>query len=420
MPKHLAAFDDTIVPAHSDNELFSKLGRSQKSQTGAGDVAARNLVLSQIASPIGARLFAMLLTLVAIVTASAGETLGRSGSTFEFRPGVIVDPERSAVYLMHTERGIDAVDLSSGKVLWWTDQAAKPLLRHDDWLVAQTQPSVGQQFLRIAFLNSHDIAADSRYVDIPLTAGVQVTIDDAMESSFSAAARVHEGILVLSWQYIYRRMTGPPPGPDDEALDRTAMGSVRIDIDTGQIEPIDDTVALPEPELPPALVQLKLAQALPGPVWRVNNVLVAIVRATDNGKQRVSLKRWDAETGKVLADVTLFDGALNFRSVSADRRHLLASRRKASDSREWWWAVFSLETGAKVAELRHDTPGARFFLFGSRLIHETNVSAQRVGARLVVEPGKLRAVDLETGTELWSHPIRDTKYRGPVPPDIGR
>ena len=149
----------------------------------------------------------MLLTLVAIVTASAGETLGRSGSTFEFRPGVIVDPERSAVYLMHTERGIDAVDLSSGKVLWWTDQAAKPLLRHDDWLVAQTQPSVGQQFLRIAFLNSHDIAADSRYVDIPLTAGVQVTIDDAMESSFSAAARVHEGILVLSWQYIYRRMT---------------------------------------------------------------------------------------------------------------------------------------------------------------------------------------------------------------------
>ena len=275
----------------------------------------------------------MLLALVATISASIGETAARSGSIFEFRPGVIVDPERAAVYLMNPEHGIDAVDLVSGELLWRTDLAAKPLWRDEDQLVAQTEPSVGQQFLRIALLNTHNVATGPRYVDIPLPEGTQAAIDDEMESSFNATVRVYEGALVLNWQYTYIRVTGPPPSPDDQALERKATGSVRIDIHTGGIDPIDETAAQREPELPPALIRLKHAQALPGPLWRVRNVLVAIVRATYEGKQRVSLKRWDAETGEALADVILFDGGLNFRSVSADQRHLLASRRDVSDSR---------------------------------------------------------------------------------------
>jgi hypothetical protein len=348
------------------------------------------------------------------------EEVRMATNSFEFRPGVIVDPDRSVVYLMNTQGGIDAVDLASGKLLWRTNRAAKPLLGHEELLVAQTEPPVGQPFLRIALLNTREITADPRFVDITLPADVQATIDDGMESSFNAAARIDEGALVLSWRYTYRRITGPPPGPDDQALDRTATGRVRIDIHTGQIDPIDDMAALPEPELPAAVIRLKDGQAPPGPVWRVGNVLVAIERATYEGKQRVSLKRWDAETGEALADVTLFDGGLNFRSVSADKRHLLASRRDASDSRTWEWAVYSLETGAKVAELRYDTPAAWFFLSGSRLIHETNVTSRLVRDQVVVEPGKLRAVDLTTGTEVWSHAIRETNYRGPYPPRIAR
>lgn len=344
----------------------------------------------------------------------------KTANSFEFRSGVIVDPNRPAVYLMNIQGGIDAVDLASGKLLWRTDRAAKPLLCHEDLLVAQTETPVGKQFLRIAFLNTREITADPRFVDIPLPADVQATIDDSMESSFSAAARMHEGALVLSWRYTYRRITGPPPGPVKEALDRKATGSVRIDIPTGQIDPIDEKVALSEPELPAAVIRRNEAQAPPGPVWLVSNVLVAIERATYEGKQRVSLKRWDAETGEALADVTLFDGGPKFRSVSADKRHLLASRRDASDSRTWEWAVYALETGAKVAELRHDAPGAWFFLSGSRLIHETNVTHRLIRGQEVVEPGKLRTVDLQTGTEVWSHAIRDTQYRGPYPPRTGR
>lgn len=380
-------------------------------------MASGNSILGRDRSPQGMKLFAsMLLMLVVITTESTGVTLENSASSFEFRPGIIVDPRRSTIYLMNSERGIDAVDLTSGKMHWRTDRAAKPLLHYEERLLAQTEPGVGQQFLRIALLSTRNITADPLFIDIPLPAGVLATIDDGMESSFSAAVRVYEAALVLSWQYSYNPITGPPPDPDLQALDRKTTGSVRIDIHTGKISPIGEVTVLPELELPSAVVRLQEAQALPGRVWRVNDILVAIERSTHQGKQRVSLKRWDAKTGQALTDVTLFRSGLNFRSVSTDQRHLLASRRNAANSSIWEWAIFSLETGRKVAELKHDEPGARFFLSGSRLIHETNVIYRQIKGQVVVEPTKLRAINLETGTEVWSHAIRDTKYRGPYPP----
>lgn len=320
---------------------------------------------------------------------------------------------------MNPERGIDAVDLVSGESLWRTDRAAKPLLHHEDRLVAQTEPVLGQAVLRIALLNTRQIGADPRFFDVPLPADVHPSIDDGMEFSFSAAASMHEGALVVSWWFRHGRITGPPPGPENHALDRKATGSVRIDVATGQIDAMDEIPAFPEPDLPAALMRREDAQGARGRVFRVGRVFVAIERATHEGRQRVSLKRWDAVTGEALADVTLFEGGLEFRSVSADGRHLLASRR-ASDGRTWEWAVYSLESGAKVAAPRHDTPGARFFVAGSRLVHETQVTGRMVGGQLVVEPGKLRAVDLETGSEVWSRAIRDTEYRGPLPPSTGR
>lgn len=350
----------------------------------------------------------------------SNEEVRKTSNCFEFRPGVIVDSHRSTMYLMNIQGGVDAIDLDSGRLLWQSDRAAKPLLCHEDLVVAQTEPPNGQQFLRIALLNTREITAEARFVDIPLPADVWATIEDQMESSFSAAARIHERAVVLSWRYTYRRVTGPPPGPDDQTSDRETTGSVRIDIHTGQISPTHEVAAQSEPELPPGGTRLKGAQVPAGPVWRVGKVLVSVERTNHEGRQRVTLQRWDAETGEALADVTLFDGGLNFRSVSADKRHLLASRRDASDSRTWEWTVYSLETGAKVAELRHDTPAAWFFISGSRLIYDANVTSQLDGGQVVLGPRKLHAVALETGTEVWSHAVRDTSYRGPYPPGTGR
>ncbi len=336
------------------------------------------------------------LLVAALACGSQGVEPVGAEAVFEFRPGVIVDSGRGDVYVMHPGGGIDAVDLASGERIWRTKRAAKPLARHGDLLAAQVEPRGEEARLRIALLDNRAIRSEPQIVEVPLPDGVWPGIDDRLESSFDVSARAADGSFVLRWRYVFRRATGPPPGPGEEA--REAAGRVRIDVATGRVTTLD-----------PA----KAEEERPERVWRVDGVLVELERTMRAGSQRVVLKRRDAATGAPLPDVTLFEEGLGFRSVSADRRHLLASRREPGG---WEWVVFSLETGARVAALPHDMAGARFFVAGSGLVHETEVLLRREGGRVVAEPGRLRAVDLGTGSEVWSHAIRDTRYRGPQPP----
>ena len=54
---------------------------------------------------------------------------------------------------MNPQRGIDAIALPSGKLIWRTASAAKPLLLFDDRLVAQAEAVTGMRALRVAVLN---------------------------------------------------------------------------------------------------------------------------------------------------------------------------------------------------------------------------------------------------------------------------
>jgi hypothetical protein len=47
------------------------------------------------------------------------------------RPGVVVDPAAGRLYMMNPQGGIDAVEITSGKLLWTTKEAAKPLIAYD-------------------------------------------------------------------------------------------------------------------------------------------------------------------------------------------------------------------------------------------------------------------------------------------------
>ena len=44
------------------------------------------------------------------------------------RPGVVVDPGRPAVYLMGSEKRVKAVDPRSGRLIWESEETAKPLM----------------------------------------------------------------------------------------------------------------------------------------------------------------------------------------------------------------------------------------------------------------------------------------------------
>ena len=151
---------------------------------------------------------------------------------FEFRSGVIVNSNGPTVYLMNLKRGIDAVDLSSGTLLWSTTNAAKPLLLYGRQLVAQAEPAVPGNRLRIVVLDTQDGGKELLDATVQLPRDIQVAIDDGLGTTFRTSARVHDDKVIVSWQYSEQHIGGAPPGPNDKV--RVTAGAVRIDLKSEQ------------------------------------------------------------------------------------------------------------------------------------------------------------------------------------------
>ena len=145
-----------------------------------------------------------------------------------------------------------------------------------------------------------------------------------------------------------------------------------------------------------------------------------VERSGDVNGTRALLRRWDAIRGDERPAVLLFDDRdLGYRYPSADNRHLLASRPlHFSDPRyeSFEWVIYSLDSGGRIADLTLGIPGARFFLHENLLIHEGAVSRIRDGSEWLDNPRRIQAVTLDGGDEVWTHAIRDPRYRGKVPP----
>ena len=338
---------------------------------------------------------------------------------FQFRPGVIVNSNQSIVYLMNLQRGIDAVDLSSGKLLWSTTNGAKPLLLDGRRLVAQAEFAAPTNRLRVVVLDVQDTGKLLLETIVQLPKNVKVAIDDALGTTFHTSARLDEDKVVVSWQYSEQPISGAQHGPNANV--RVTAGAMRIDLKTGHTDtPTADLIALnPETQLPDNVARLIKLGTLPGPLWQVGNVLAAIERTSVKGKQRAVLRRWDSDSGQPMPEVVLFDGELTFRYTSADGRHLLASKRLDSATTHWVWRIYSLETGMQVAEVRNASPAAWFFITASTLIFEVPPTGEISNTGVVIDqPFRLRAIKLATSNELWEWAFRDTTYRGPLPPRL--
>jgi hypothetical protein len=327
---------------------------------------------------------------------------------FEFAQSVVVDPERARAYLMAPEARIDEIDLSSGEVLATSPQASRPLLLFDDLLLAQAEPLEQSESLNLVELNAKDLTVNFG-TDIPLPSGVHPLIDDHLGGSFHAGARFNAGEIVVQWRSVQRRVTGIPSNEPA----RVAAGWARIDPNTGHLTSLGSGEApVREEELPASVRELARSGVLTSKPCRVDDLITAIQHREYYGETSVVLRRWNARSGEGLPDVKLFGGALTFRGLSADCRHLLASR--AMDG--WLWSIYSMATGDKISEIHMAAPSSHFFIRNGSLVYISPAIMVRAGGRLKIDqPRRLSAMDLRTGNELWSRPIRETTYLGPYP-----
>lgn len=291
------------------------------------------------------------------------------------RDGVVVDSLRSVLYLMSPEGGVDAVDVVTGQVLWRTPAAAKPLYLQGVLLVAQGESGEGEESageLEIVVLHTELEGEVLRRIAVPLPEDVRPAIDDTLGRSFRIRAerRLPVGVIV-SWLYVERTVRGVPPGADEDPELRRE-GAFTVAAGSGQFTVLDaEEVA-----------------ALPGPP--------------------------DLE---VPSDERL-DNVPGRQFFSSDRGNVLASERLADPRayRRYRWTIYHRGSGDLVGELRHPASVAPLMVAGSIFLYETRPVLRRVDGEWLAEPLMVRAADALSGLEIWALEVRDTEYRGPVPP----
>ncbi len=296
------------------------------------------------------------------------------------REGVVIAPQQGFAYLMHPGGGIDAVELASGALRWRTKNAAKPLALAGDRLVAQAD-SRGANALNLVVLDARSGAARDS-VRIPLPAGVAATVVDTPGASFRVRAdSAGASKLVVYWQATKSADAEPLQGylPAE-----TAVKSLAPKVVSGQAE-VDLAASL----------KAKPPQAGPA------EESAAMARAALQ----------ELRTPAVVAE--------GRQLLSADGRHVLVTEPlEAAELTlpRHRWTVYERESGARLGSVSSLVAAAPFLVVGTALYYQEPAHGIVQKGRFVEAPAALRAVNLQTGAEMWKSAVLETSFRGPFPP----
>lgn len=305
--------------------------------------------------------------------------------------GVVLAPEHGVVYLMTPEGGIDGVELETGAVSWRTTEAAKPLALAGRLLIAQAEATSPGE-LPIATFDTARAGTPRSVLSIALPEGLRARVDQGLGRIFRVRAEVAgASAAIVDWSAASEARSGLSPEVVDpriapvmdgvQAADQTVKrmvgvgavqsGTALLDLDGGTIGlTAKATAAAPAP----ALIELGAGEGLPGV------------------------------------------GGRQFLSV--DRRHVLASARRAGDATgaRYLWTVYERSSGARVGQIASRFSAAPFFVSGESVLFASSPHSWRHEGEWTDAALSLRSIDLASGVERWSHEIRDTMYRGPFPP----
>ena len=142
-------------------------------------------------------------------------------------PQGLAEPTGHTGFCASADGGIEAIDLASGKVLWRTHEAQRPLLLDGDHLLAQA--GTKRNRLRILRLNLN-CNGECDFESDPVVFPAWVVTGEAHGSSFTAYWQVQKHHLVLDWEASawYAGKTRPTP-EEAQAARKHAAGIARID-----------------------------------------------------------------------------------------------------------------------------------------------------------------------------------------------
>lgn len=287
----------------------------------------------------------------------------KAGQTpFVLQPGVLVGPGEETVYVMSPSGQIEAIAVVDGKLTWKTDDASQPLALEGSDLVALAESDSG---LEVVFLSLD--GTGQRRAPLPLPTDAWSFIDKGLGTSlYVASGRV--GDETLFW---YRSENQDISGMARPQNPVELKGALVWNNQEGFLQ---SRAGLPESPEAPRLTLLPASE-------RIENV---------NGVQ------W----------------------LSADGGHVMVSERIADDRvwEKYRWTLYERSSKQRLGEVLDHFSTAAFFVTGKTLVYLAHPYERLSGKKMEAKELRLRAMDLSTGFEIWQREVRDTSYRGPMPP----
>ncbi|MBI2803669.1 MAG: hypothetical protein HYX68_01635 [Planctomycetes bacterium] len=147
----------------------------------------------------------------------------------------IADPTGKVGYFPNTTGGIDALDLTSGRLLWSAIDAKKPLLATDKRLFAQASVKGKANQVRVAV---YDVTLEGKLIfeSEPIVFPDWVSVPVTYGRSFRSSARLDVKGLWLSWEANAFYAGGAAPTEEIlKAARKNASGVARIDLDSRKV-----------------------------------------------------------------------------------------------------------------------------------------------------------------------------------------
>jgi hypothetical protein len=341
--------------------------------------------------------FVPILSATALLLIPAGQS-GAQGpaavSYYPMQPGTILDPVRNVIYVMSDKGGVAKIDIATGREIWHSRDAGKPLALGPGGgrLLSQMHPTPNASHLGIAVLNVVDGQTITKpdgtkmQAAIALPPGVKPTIIATPSGQFSAAARLVNGKAVVTWKSSGRPRRGLPPGVEEK------------------LQPKAKTNA------PGELLKTGHAPARGG-AFTIDLGSGSVAAPTAGEAAVVGQGPADADGSKWRAvEVTGDDVIAGFQGpqfYSVDKRDILVRATPTPDAK----GVYSLivyDRGTKQSVGRFTSHHAvmPFYVAGGLIVYESTRATLAPGAGERKQSALIRAVKAD-GTEAWRYAVHD-------------
>jgi len=293
----------------------------------------------------------------------------------ELARGVVVDRQRSQVYLMDPGGGVIALSVSNGSRVWLNDTGSRPIGFATDGTLAVQQITQKKNQLQIAWLHPVD-GQIAQQVTMELPPNINTAVKSGLGRSFDIVSVTRGNVTSLRWEFQKSTITAVQNFASENSI--ADSDAIRLN---GEVQNLLHTSAA---------------------IAKSSKMVLA-----SNEPLRPS-RDWEEEwlTG---------ESGRQFISLSGD--FVLVSQRTTmirQDQPKYRWRLLSRD-GQFLGETTSDYSFRPFAVIDEVLLVVLPVRGSVSNGRLNGFPPTLVATRLRSAEQIWQQTIRDIEYRGPYP-----